>query len=624
MSPPAMAPLSILKRDEKGRHSVVRVGTTGSHSDVESGTQHSSEQPLSEWSPTRHELLIMLTLSIISLMVALDACIIVTSLSAMVTDLGGNTTQGFWVGTSYLLVNAVTMPFIASLSNIFGRPLCLVAALVFFTAGTLVCSLAHNVGTMLAGRSIQGVGGGGIVVLSLIIFTDIVPLRHRPKWRLVPGHLPRPHNGGLIAENTTWRWVFYIMFPFCAFGLVAVPALLTLAPRTATIKEKLARVDWVGSALFTGSATAFLVAVSWGGSQHPWGSAATLVPLCLGLAGLVTTYVWEAYVATEPFLRRSLFWRLSSVATYFCGAIQGLVIYGQLYYGPLYFLSVKGYSPTHAGLALFPVMFTLVPGSIVTGALVTRLNNYRWAIWAGWVLCAVGSGLTVLWDLDTPVWQWVVTLIVVGFGHGAILNAQNFAAQAMCPPGEEGAAAGMYGFVRQFGTAVGVGIGGSAFQNVMARKLEWEGLPPSLADNAEAFVETLRRLPDGAPEKLRILGAYAYGFHGVLGVYVGAAGLASFVSLCIRHYDMNKAIDTEHKLQENRASRMLAGSRTNNHGNAAGVMGGSRHPVAPRKESHTTSGTMTGTTTAAASQTSIAGEGRRSSNNSEPPAAPET
>ncbi|KAK8101844.1 major facilitator superfamily transporter [Apiospora kogelbergensis] len=603
-----MAILSILKRDEKDRP-VVRTNTASTNSgDVEAGAQ----QPdvLAEWSPTRHEWLIMLTLSVISLMVALDACIIVTSLSAMVTDLGGNTTQGFWIGTSYLLVNAVTMPFIASLSDIFGRPICLTAALVFFTAGTLVCSLAHNVGVMLVGRSIQGIGGGGIVVLSLVLFTDLVPLRWRPKyygtvlgaWSL--GTCLGPICGGLIAEHTTWRWVFYIMFPFCAFGLIAVPTLLTLAPRTATMAEKLARVDWIGSALFTGSATSFLVAISWGGSQHPWDSVATLVPLCIGLAGLVGTYVWEAYFAKEPFLRRSLFWQSSSIATYFCGAIQGLVIYGQLYYGPLYFLSVKGYSPTHAGLALFPVMFTLVPGSIVTGALVTRFNNYQYAIWIGWVLCAVGSGLTVLWDLDTPVWQWVITLIIVGLGHGAILNAQNFATQAMCQPGEEGAAAGMYGFVRQFGTAVGVGIGGSAFQNVMARKLEWEGLPSALADNAEAFVETLRTMPDGLAEKTRILGAYVYGFHGVLGVYVAAAGVAFFVSLLVRHRDMNKAIDTEHRLHQNRASRLLAGGA--NHNSDMTAAGGHADHPARKESATTTSGTRTGTTTAAGSQTSIA------------------
>lgn len=97
-------------------------------------------------------------------------------------DLNGTTTQGFWVGTSYLLTNAVTMPFIAALSDIFGRPFFLILSLIFFTIGTLVCCLAHTMGVLLVGRSLQGVGGGGIIILSLVIFTDIVPLRHRPKW----------------------------------------------------------------------------------------------------------------------------------------------------------------------------------------------------------------------------------------------------------------------------------------------------------------------------------------------------------------------------------------------------------------------------------------------------------
>ncbi|ORY59659.1 major facilitator superfamily transporter [Pseudomassariella vexata] len=520
---------------------------------------------MTDWSPTNHQLLIMITLSIISLMVALDACIIVTSLSAIVIDMNGNTTQGFWVGTSYLLANAVMMPFIAAISDIFGRPICLIASLICFTIGTLLCCLAHSIGILLAGRSLQGVGGGGIIVLSLVIFTDIVPLRVRPKWygtvlgAWALGNCLGPILGGVIVEHTTWRWIFYIMFPFCAFGLISIPCLLTLQPRTATLGEKLARVDWLGGLLFISSATSFLIAISWGGSQFDWNSAATLVPLCLGVAGLAAAFVYEACVAKQPFLRRSLFWRLSSTATYFCGSMQGLVIYGQLYYGPFYFLSVKGFRPVHTGIALFPVMFTLVPGSIVTGAIVTRCNNYRWAIWIGWTLTAIASGLMILWDVDTPTAQWAITMIILGFGHGAILNAQNFAAQAMCRPGEEGSAAAMYGFVRQFGTALGVGIGGSTFQNVMATKLSSEGLPKSIAHNSEAFVPILVTLSDDSTEKKAILDAYVSGFRGVYGVYVAIAGIAFFISLFIKHHDMNKVIDTEHKLQETRVSRLFDG-----------------------------------------------------------------
>lgn len=103
-------------------------------------------------------------------------------MQAIITDLSGDTTQGFWVGTSYLLANAVAMPTIAAISDIFGRPICLLAALLFFSFGSLLCCLAHEVPLLLVGRSFQGVGGGGIYVLCLVIFTDIVPLRYRPKW----------------------------------------------------------------------------------------------------------------------------------------------------------------------------------------------------------------------------------------------------------------------------------------------------------------------------------------------------------------------------------------------------------------------------------------------------------
>jgi MFS family permease len=101
---------------------------------------------------------------------------------AIITDLNSNTTKGFWVGISYLLANAISMPLIAALSDIFGRRPCLFAAVSLFTLGSLLCCLARSIDILLVGRCFQGVGGGGIMILSLVIFTDIIPLRYRPKW----------------------------------------------------------------------------------------------------------------------------------------------------------------------------------------------------------------------------------------------------------------------------------------------------------------------------------------------------------------------------------------------------------------------------------------------------------
>jgi MFS family permease len=100
----------------------------------------------------------------------------------IVPALHATATQGFWIGTSYLLVVAVTMPFTASISDIVGRPQTLFTAVLSFTVGTILCVTSHGIGQMLVGRSLQGVGGGGVIILSLVVFSDMVPLRFRPKY----------------------------------------------------------------------------------------------------------------------------------------------------------------------------------------------------------------------------------------------------------------------------------------------------------------------------------------------------------------------------------------------------------------------------------------------------------
>jgi MFS family permease len=165
------------------------------------------------------------------------------------------------------------MPIICSISDILGRPVLLTFSIATFAIGTIVCCTAHSIGALLVGRSIQGIGGGGIHALSLVTQTDFVPLRWRPKWYGITlaawaiGLSTGPIIGGGIAERTTWRWIFYLMFPILGFGLVAIPYLLTLRPKKATAQEKFSRVDWIGLFLFTGSLTVFLVAISWGGTQ---------------------------------------------------------------------------------------------------------------------------------------------------------------------------------------------------------------------------------------------------------------------------------------------------------------------------------------------------------------------
>lgn len=148
------------------------------------------------------------------------------ALPIIAEKLHGSAIEAFWAGTSFLLCSTVFQPSFASLSNIFGRKPVILFCLLFFTVGSLVGGIAKNFTTLLVGRSIQGVGGGGLIALTEIIVTDIVPLRQRGKyfgflssmWAL--GSVCGPIMGGGFAENVSWRWILVSDIPlyFSCYG----------------------------------------------------------------------------------------------------------------------------------------------------------------------------------------------------------------------------------------------------------------------------------------------------------------------------------------------------------------------------------------------------------------------
>lgn len=210
-------------------------------------------------------------------------------------------------------------------------------SIIFFTVGALVASLANNFHQLLAGRTVQGVGGGGIISLTLLIFSDIIPLRLRPKyWTFIQatwgiGTILGPLVGGLFAQHATWRWAFYINFPFCGTGLVIVPLVVTMKTKESSLRKKILRIDWVGSALFNASLTAFLIGITWGGVQYSWESFQTFVPLIIGVLGILAALAWEKWTAKHPFLRLGLFNSRSAFAVYVGAVFQGLLVCDRLH-----------------------------------------------------------------------------------------------------------------------------------------------------------------------------------------------------------------------------------------------------------------------------------------------------
>jgi MFS family permease len=247
--------------------------------------------------------------------------------------LNGTSAEAFWAGTSYLLTSAIFQPVIASISQTFGRQQLLVLSLLFFTVGTVLCSVSKDFTMLLTGRSIQGVGGGGIITLTQVIFCDIVPLRQRPKyfplvlgsWSV--GSILGPLIGGVLTEKASWRWCFHLNYPFCGIGFI-VAIMFVRLNRVAeiTLAQKLKQTDWIGVFIFIGGMTSFLVGLSWGGIQHPWDSVATLAPILAGLFALVVFCWWQRFAQPHSLLPMSIFYNWSAIAAFYCALVNGLIV----------------------------------------------------------------------------------------------------------------------------------------------------------------------------------------------------------------------------------------------------------------------------------------------------------
>ncbi|MCJ1474213.1 hypothetical protein MMC13_002871 [Lambiella insularis] len=495
------------------------------------------------------------SLCVVNLVLALDATSVSVALPTIALDLHGTAIQAFWTGTSYLLTSAVVQPTYASLSHIFGRQSVLLAGLSFFTIGAVLAGAARNVAMLLAGRCMQGFGGGGIIALSYVIITDLVGLRERGKWiglvnsMWAIGSVSGPVIGGALAANVSWRWIFYLNLPICVVGFVMIPLFLRLRSVKDSLLAKLKRVDWFGSVIFIGSLTGFLIPLTWGGIEYDWISWRTLVPLCVGAHGLMAFIFYEAYLASEPMFRLGLFSNRTGVLSYLLTTLQGIILWSILYYLPLYYEGVKGFSPTISGVALFPQTFTTGPFSIVTGIIITITGRYRWAFWLGWALVALGMALLTLLDVKNPLVSWIFLNSVSGLGLGVLWPACSFGAQAAASNADLPFAAAMFAFFRVFGQAIGVVIGGLIFQNVLQKQLlsfpELASRATELSKDASALVEVLRGMPDGMAEKADIVVCFVQALRVLWITMAALAGVGLVLSFFVKGLTLDRALETE-------------------------------------------------------------------------------
>ena len=334
-----------------------------------------------------------------------------------------------------------------------------------------------------------------------------------------------------------------------------VPAFMKLDLAPSTMTQKLKRVDWLGNIIFIAVMTSFLIPITWGGVQYPWDSWRTLLPLLIGIAGILGFCAYEKRVAREPTIRLDVLGSYNMAYSLVATLVHALIVYGLLYFLPLYFEAVKGYEPIVAGVALFPATFTVAPFSIISGVIITKTGDFRGVVWTGWIATTIGCGIMILLNVNTTTVQWVFLTLCTGVGLGFLYSSLAFITQTASDDSNMAFAIGLFVFARALGQCIGVAICGVIFQNQMKTRLLGN---PSLADraveysrDASSLVQTIRTLPDG-DLKDDLIQAYADSLKIVWAVMCALSGVAMVGSFFVQEKSLDRALNTEQGLKRSR------------------------------------------------------------------------
>lgn len=380
-----------------------------------------------EFKPDMRFYLAFSALAALSLIIALDGTSISVALPVISQYLRGSAIEAFWAGTSFLLASTICQPIYASFSQIFGRKQMTLVAVMVFLVGTLLAATARMMLLMLVGRAMQGTGAGGITVLTNVLVTDLVPLRHRGNWVGILGatwafgSVIGPVVGGSLAHANTWPYIFYLNVPFIVLSFFLVWFFIRLKNVPSSFLDKMRLADWLGSAIFMASMTATMIPLTWAGVSYPWTSWHVIVPFGFGVTGFALLWYHERFVAPEPVIRTAVFANRTTNIAYLTTALHGMILWCLLYYQPLYFEGVRGYTPVIAGVALFPATFTVAPMAIIAGILISKFGRFRRIVWAGWTMTTLGVGFLCAVDVNTQLTQVLITDLLCGVGLGALV-----------------------------------------------------------------------------------------------------------------------------------------------------------------------------------------------------------
>ncbi|KAB8596114.1 hypothetical protein FH972_025823 [Carpinus fangiana] len=449
--------------------------------------------------------LIMLALGMAVFLAAIDITIITTALPTISEHF--HSTAGYtWIGSAYLLAVAASTMLWGKISDIFGRkPVLLIANMIFFV-GSLIAALSINIGMLITARAIQGLGGGGLVVLVNICIGDLFSPRRRGAYYGIIGGVWAiasslgPILGGAFTQKVSWRWCFYINLPLDGMAFIIIFFFLDLKTPKTPILEGVKMIDWVGAGLVVGGTLMFLFGISYGGS----------------------------------------------------------------YYLPLYFQASLGATPLLSGVYLLATSVSLSVGSLGTGFFIRKTGQYLPPMFFGFFIMTLGYGLLIDLDARSSWAKIFIYQIIAGLGVGPNFQAPLIALQSLISPRDIATATSAFGFMRNLSTAISVVIGQVVFQNEMSKRQDTltAALGPRLAGllgggGAGANVQVVATLPPAQRDVARAAFADSLSYDWILYTCFSFAGLLAcfFVgknTLSKEHNETKTGMDAERQARQER------------------------------------------------------------------------
>ncbi|KAJ1962887.1 hypothetical protein GGI12_002378 [Dipsacomyces acuminosporus] len=519
-------------------------------SSTENSSDHDNEPSMEASLLTGKKLYLALAgLDTLLFIASLDMTIIAT-VYVEISNNFNSLSRAEWIVTSYMLAVTATQPLYGKFSDILGRVEAILVAVLLFLVGSVLCAVSNTMTMLIISRAIQGLGGGGIISLIFIVIADVLSERERGKYiGLFTGtwgfaSAVAPVIGGLIVQRYNWRLIFWINLPICSVSLLLIIFVLRLPKPQGTLKDKVKKIDILGTLVFLMGTIPLLLGLSWGGREYKWASPLVLGCLISGCLMLGVFLVVEWKVPREPIIPSKLLGvrnvLLSAIGHFFYGAAG----YGPIVFIPQWALVVRGASAISAGMHLLPFTIGTILTSVIGGVFMVKTGRYRRQIVLGAVFLCVGNGLLVLLDEKSTTLLQIGILFISGLGAGACIQPIMMAAQAAVGGRDMAAVTTLCAFLRSLGCIMCVAILSSIMHSVVREGLTqlavkyplYMGILVKVAENQTIIYQK------GVPDELK---------RAVIHIFMAAIRLAFFALLpfCIllfvctlglKHIELNR------------------------------------------------------------------------------------